>query len=345
MFHFGNAQCRFFKKHLRIGKTVAYVYVSEHVQRIRGVIFDLLAHLTDEGAQVLDLFAAICAPHGGEQAGIGHDAAGADHEAVQNVEFLAGEVHGLAAPGDAALDGIEANFADLDGRIFGAGRSLDAANGGADAGNQLARAEGLGDVVVCAQVERLHLFFFLVANRQHQDGQPGSEGANAAQRLHAANAGHVHIQQDGIEGSAAQQLERLLAARGLGHLDPLSVSFSGAMVGGTLGAQIQTGHVVLGVEADIDWAKIDGSANAIPTIGGTLPGGCLGAVGCAASLTTKITSVSTGRLRVGYALIIGSFTGPEAWRFWKPIRVFRRSVASHAPPHFSRRPVQAPVRG
>ena len=107
-----------------------------------------------------------------------------------------------------------------------------------------------------------------------------------------------YIGANGGYGWGQQEPFDILSSR----FDPLSVSFSGAMVGGTLGAQIQTGHVVLGVEADIDWAKIDGSANAIPTIGGTLPGGCLGAVGCAASLTTKITSVSTGRLRVGYAL-------------------------------------------
>jgi outer membrane immunogenic protein len=86
------------------------------------------------------------------------------------------------------------------------------------------------------------------------------------------------------------------------RFDPFSVPFSGWMVGGTLGAQIQSGHVVMGVEADIDWANINGSATVIPTIGGLLPGGCLGVVGCATSLTTKITDVSTGRFRIGYAL-------------------------------------------
>jgi outer membrane immunogenic protein len=86
------------------------------------------------------------------------------------------------------------------------------------------------------------------------------------------------------------------------RFDAFSVPFSGGMFGGTLGAQIQSGHVVIGVEADIDWANINGSATVIPTIGGALPGGCVGLVGCATSLTTKISDVSTGRLRVGYAL-------------------------------------------
>jgi outer membrane immunogenic protein len=86
------------------------------------------------------------------------------------------------------------------------------------------------------------------------------------------------------------------------RFDAFSVPFSGGMFGGTFGAQIQSGHVVIGVEADVDWADINGSATVIPTIGGALPGGCLGLVSCATSLTTKITDVSTGRLRVGYAL-------------------------------------------
>ncbi len=86
------------------------------------------------------------------------------------------------------------------------------------------------------------------------------------------------------------------------RFDAFSVPFSGWMLGGTVGAQIQSGHVVLGVEADLDWSKITGSATVIPTIGGALPSGCVGLVNCKTSLTTNINNVSTGRLRVGYAL-------------------------------------------
>ena len=56
---------------------------------------------------------------------------------------------------------------------------------------------------------------------------------------------------------------------GWGQQDPLAVlsnrfdrssfNMSGGVFGGTVGAQIQKGHVVLGVEADIDWANISGS--------------------------------------------------------------------------------------
>src|SRR6185295_14716988 len=55
---------------------------------------------------------------------------------------------------------------------------------------------------------------------------------------------------------------------GWGNQDPLvlfgnrfdrsSMSMSGGMIGGTIGAQIQQGYVVLGVEGDLDWANIKG---------------------------------------------------------------------------------------
>jgi outer membrane immunogenic protein len=91
---------------------------------------------------------------------------------------------------------------------------------------------------------------------------------------------------------------------GWGRQDPLSLITSqydkvntdidGWMFGGTFGAQIQSGHVVLGVEGDIDWANIKGTATITPTIlGAPAP--------FAAALATEITSVSTVRTRVGYA--------------------------------------------
>jgi outer membrane immunogenic protein len=75
------------------------------------------------------------------------------------------------------------------------------------------------------------------------------------------------------------------------RFDALSVSYSGGTIGGTAGAQIQSSHVLLGVEADIDWANITGSATVTPTIFGV-------PAPFAANLTTNINSISTGRMRV-----------------------------------------------
>jgi outer membrane immunogenic protein len=78
------------------------------------------------------------------------------------------------------------------------------------------------------------------------------------------------------------------------RFDGLSQSISGGVFGGTIGAQIQQGHVVLGLEADLDWANIKGSGTFMPTIGGGLPLGTFHA-------TTNIDWESTARARVGYA--------------------------------------------
>lgn len=77
------------------------------------------------------------------------------------------------------------------------------------------------------------------------------------------------------------------------RFDNVSVVFSGGVFGGTLGAQIQSGHVVLGLESDIDWANLKGTANINPSVAG----GFLGLV----SATTSIDWVATARARVGYA--------------------------------------------
>ena len=77
------------------------------------------------------------------------------------------------------------------------------------------------------------------------------------------------------------------------RFDSFSTGISGGAVGGTLGAQIQAGHVVLGLEADLDWANIKGSTTGTPTIGGA----ALSSV----NAQTNIDWESTVRARVGYA--------------------------------------------
>ena len=92
---------------------------------------------------------------------------------------------------------------------------------------------------------------------------------------------------------------------GWGRQDPLnlisncfdgkSVDFSGGLFGGTAGARIQSGHVVIGLEADIDWANMKGSATYIPTVGG------IPITPAAISATTNIDWEATARARIGYA--------------------------------------------
>ena len=48
------------------------------------------------------------------------------------------------------------------------------------------------------------------------------------------------------------------------RFDHDSINFSGGTVGGTAGVQLQLAHVVLGFEADLDWAGIRGSSVRTP---------------------------------------------------------------------------------
>jgi outer membrane immunogenic protein len=92
---------------------------------------------------------------------------------------------------------------------------------------------------------------------------------------------------------------------GWGQQDPLnlissrfdrdSFNISGGLVGGTVGAQIQQGAIVVGFEADMDRADIIGSRVTIPTEAGLPIGGVF-------DFNTKWEALGTARARAGVAL-------------------------------------------
>jgi len=95
---------------------------------------------------------------------------------------------------------------------------------------------------------------------------------------------------NGGYGSGSQDPLNIITDR----FDRFSHSIGGGAVGGTLGAQIQAGHVVMGLEADLDWANITGTSVTTATLGGAFLGGPFNA-------KTSIDWESTVRARVGYA--------------------------------------------
>ena len=88
---------------------------------------------------------------------------------------------------------------------------------------------------------------------------------------------------------------------------------NGFLVGGTLGANYQTGLYLVGFEGDIDWSSVQGSSSAAACV----------ALGAAAGTTcqTKSPWLGTARARVGYAfdrlLVFGTggaaFSGLQAF--------------------------------
>ena len=81
------------------------------------------------------------------------------------------------------------------------------------------------------------------------------------------------------------------------RFDRSSFNINGGMFGGTVGAQIQQGYVVLGVEGDLDWANIKGNAILTPTIGG---GPLLNPI--TLNVATNTSAVGTARIRAGVAM-------------------------------------------
>jgi outer membrane immunogenic protein len=78
------------------------------------------------------------------------------------------------------------------------------------------------------------------------------------------------------------------------NLDRTSLNINGGMFGGTIGAQIQQGYVVLGLEGDLDWANIKGNGISKPAVLG-IPLGTL-------NIATNTSAVMTARARVGAAM-------------------------------------------
>jgi outer membrane immunogenic protein len=79
------------------------------------------------------------------------------------------------------------------------------------------------------------------------------------------------------------------------RFDRTSFNVSGGMFGGTMGAQIQQGYVVLGLEGDLDWANIKGNGITSPAIAGIGQGITL-------NIASNISAVGTARARVGVAM-------------------------------------------
>jgi outer membrane immunogenic protein len=82
------------------------------------------------------------------------------------------------------------------------------------------------------------------------------------------------------------------------RFDRSSFNINGGMFGGTIGAQIQQGYVVLGIEGDLDWANIKGTGISTPTIGGlVLPGQPI-----TLNIASNTSAVGTARIRAGVAM-------------------------------------------
>ena len=101
----------------------------------------------------------------------------------------------------------------------------------------------------------------------------------------------LYVGVNGGYGWGAQDPLTLVSNR----FDRTSFDINGGMFGGTMGAQIQQGYVVLGLEGDLDWADIKGNGISTPTIAGI-------AQPITLNIASNISAVGTARARVGVAM-------------------------------------------
>jgi hypothetical protein len=104
-------------------------------------------------------------------------------------------------------------------------RCTAAAQHGLQAGHQLARLEGLGQVVVGAEFQAHHAVHHLAARGEHDDGQVAAAPDGAAQ-LEAVHLGQHHVEDGGVKTALGQQLQPRAGAQRLHQfqLEALEVS-------------------------------------------------------------------------------------------------------------------------
>jgi outer membrane immunogenic protein len=112
----------------------------------------------------------------------------------------------------------------------------------------------------------------------------------------------------GLNGGYGWGTQDPVELLGGNRFDRTSRSLSGGVFGGTMGAQIQQGNVVLGVEGDLDWADIHGSGVVVPAVAGV-------ALPLTLNVTTKTDALGTARMRFGLAMNNWLFYGTAGAAF------------------------------
>lgn len=170
-----------------------------------------------DGAGVDDV---VVLPHVLEELFAGLNAAATFHEGGEEFEFGGGQVDALAADGDEVARDIDGEVTGLE--AFGAFGGLGAAfEEFADAEDEFAGAERLGDVIVGAEFETQNAVDFGGPGGEHDDGDAGGGGV-AAEELadfQAVHLGEHDVEEDEIGGIEAGGLEGFGAVGGGDHLE------------------------------------------------------------------------------------------------------------------------------
>jgi len=140
------------------------------------------------------------------------DFAGRAHEDFEESELDVGEIDEGIVLANGAGGGIEDQVLDYErGRFGGCIGCGGAAADGADAGEELAGIEGLGEVIVGAHLEADDAVDVFAAGGEEEDAV-GGEGAEAGEDFEAVDAGEHDVEKDHGPGVGARGFKAGVAA-------------------------------------------------------------------------------------------------------------------------------------
>ena len=129
-------------------------------------------------------------------------------EQLEHLIFLAGQMHAGAVDFDGLLVEIDDEIAGDDDRL---GVALGAADDRVDAGDQFVLVERLGQIVVGAVAEALHLVLDAGHAGEDQDRRLDLGHAQRPQHLVAGHVGQIEVEQDDVVVVELAEVDAFLA--------------------------------------------------------------------------------------------------------------------------------------
>src|SRR5215204_6105842 len=168
-------------------------------------VAELLAEVTDVHVDAAVEDRQLAPEHRAHEVFALDDESGRAQELDENLVLDVRQLRRLAAAPDLTRPRIDLHVADANargcaclGRLSGGfgPRGARAAEDGLNAGDQLARVEGFGKIVVGADLQSDNAVNIVAAGREHHDVYVRAFGSESAQHLEAVHARHHHVQHD-----------------------------------------------------------------------------------------------------------------------------------------------------
>src|SRR4051794_25095236 len=166
-------------------------------------LVDLAPQVTDVDLDDVGVVVREPAPDGRQELGLGDGPAVGPQEVLEQVELTRREGDRGSASGHGVCRGVEHEVAHADGpRGAGGVASGRPAQQRFEPGHEHDPGEGLGQVVVCPEVQAVGLVVLPVLRRQHEDWDVAAVGAQPLGHAVAGQAGEHDVEDDGVVAAA-----------------------------------------------------------------------------------------------------------------------------------------------